>query len=138
MQPQDNTKTCYRRENRRTRQKISLRLSKSKPIHQRIKLEYINNKRPSKSSLSNVLKPSKLLLPTDFWKSCLLQLFRSRNNARLHPPSLTSFFWQISKASQVPKYSLSLNWVWVVFGYKSPLKVWQWERDGEKVTMISH
>ena len=34
------------------------------------KLEYTNNKRPSKPSLSSVLEPSKLLLPTDFLKSC--------------------------------------------------------------------
>ena len=43
------------------------------------KLEYTNNKRPSKPSLPNVLKPFKLLLPTDFLESCLHQLSRSRN-----------------------------------------------------------
>ena len=43
--------------------------------------------------------------------------------ARLHPPSLTGFFWQISKASQAPKHSLHSENVLVVFGYKSPLKV---------------
>jgi len=36
------------------------------------KLEYMNNKRPSKLSLPNILEPSKLLLPTDFSESCLL------------------------------------------------------------------
>ena len=35
------------------------------------KLEYMNNKRPFKPSLPNVLKPFKLLLPTDFSKSYL-------------------------------------------------------------------
>ena len=79
MQTHDNTKTCYRRGNHRTRRKTSLRPSKSKSIHQRIKLEYTNNKRPSKPSLPNVLKPSKLLLPTHFSKSCFLQLFGSHN-----------------------------------------------------------
>ena len=38
----------------------------------RINLEYKNNKRPSKPSLSYVLEPSKLLLPTDFSVSYLL------------------------------------------------------------------
>ena len=52
---------------------------KSKSIHQRIKLEYTNNKRLSKPNLPHVLKPSKLLLPTHFSKSCLLQFFGSRN-----------------------------------------------------------
>jgi len=33
MQTQDNTKTCYRRGNRRIRQKTSPRPSKSKLIH---------------------------------------------------------------------------------------------------------
>ena len=33
MQTQDNTTMCYRRENQRTRQKNSLRPSKSKSIH---------------------------------------------------------------------------------------------------------
>ena len=35
------------------------------------KLEYTNNKRPSKPSLPHVLDPSKLLLPTDLTKPCL-------------------------------------------------------------------
>ena len=35
------------------------------------KLEYTNNKRPSKPSLPYVLKLSKLLLPTDFSESYL-------------------------------------------------------------------
>ena len=74
MQIQDNTETCYQRGSRRTRQKTSSQPSKSKSIHQRIKLEYINNKRPSKPSLPNVLEPSKLLLPIGFLEPCLLQL----------------------------------------------------------------
>ena len=63
------------------------------------KLEYMNNKRPSKLNLPNVLEPSKLLLPTNFSESCLHQFSRSRNTTLLHQPSLTGFFWQISNAS---------------------------------------
>ena len=105
MQTQDNTKTCYRRGNRSTRQKTSLRPSKSKSIHQRIKLEYTNNKRPSKSSLPYILELSKLLLPIDFSESCFLQFSRSRNSARLHLPMNDSF--QCFPA--VPKSHLSLR-----------------------------
>ena len=36
------------------------------------KLEYTNNKKSSKSSLFNVLEPSKFLLPTDLTKPYLL------------------------------------------------------------------
>ena len=32
--------------------------------------------------------------------------FRILQYVRLHPPSLTGFFWQISKSFQVPKHSL--------------------------------
>ena len=49
------------------------------------KLEYMNNKRPSKPSLPYVLELSKLLLPTDLIKPCLLQLTGSCNSTRLHP-----------------------------------------------------
>ena len=92
MQTQDNPKTCYRSGNRRTRRKTSLQPSKSKSIHQRINLEYTNNKRPSKPNLPNVLESFKLLLPMDFSKSCLLQLFGSCNSLDyIHQASSTSF-----------------------------------------------
>ena len=47
----------------------------------------MNNKRPSKSSLPYVLEPSKLLLPTDLTKPFILQLYESRNLARLYLPN---------------------------------------------------
>ena len=87
MQIQGNTEMYYRRGNRRTRRKTSSRPSKLKLIHQKIKLEYMNDKKPSKGSLPYVLEPSKLLLPTDFSEPCFLQLSGSHNLARLHPPS---------------------------------------------------
>ena len=77
----------YRRGNQRIRRKPLRRSPSSKSIHQRIKLEYTNNKRPSKPSLPHVLKPSKLLRPTDLTKPCLLYLSGSCNLARLHPPN---------------------------------------------------
>ena len=91
MQTQDNIETCYQRGNRRTWRKTSPRPFKLKLIHQRMKLEYMNNKRPFKPSLPHILKPSKLLLPTDFAKPCLLLLSRSRNLAQLHPPNIWLF-----------------------------------------------
>ena len=105
MQIQDNTETCYQRGSRRTRQKTSSQPSKSKSIHQRIKLEYINNKRPSKPSLPNVLEPSKFLLPTDFLESCLLQLSRSRNALDyIRQASLASF----GESPKLPKLQNTL------------------------------
>ena len=50
MQAQDNTEMCYWRGNRRTRRKISLLPSKQLIDLQENKLEYTNNKRPSKPS----------------------------------------------------------------------------------------
>ena len=58
--------------------------------------------------------------------------------AQLHPPSLTGFFWQIPKPSQAPKHSLHSENVWVMFGYKSLLKLWQWKREEEEAAMISY
>ena len=72
MQTQDNTPMCYRKENRRTPQKTSPPPSKRKIDPLESKLEYTNNKKPSKPNLPHVLEPSKLLLPTNFTKSCLL------------------------------------------------------------------
>ena len=105
MHTQDNTETCYRRGNRRARRKTSPQPSKSKSIHQRIKLEYMNNKRPSKPSLPRVLEPFKLLLPTDFSESCLLKLFGSRNMPDcIRQASLASF----AKSPKLPKLQNTL------------------------------
>ena len=67
MQTQDNKPMCYRRGNRKTRQNTS--------------------PPPSKPSLPHILELSKLLLPTDLTKPCLLQFSGSHNSARLHPPN---------------------------------------------------
>ena len=80
------------------------------------KLEYTNNKRLSKPSLPNVLEPFKLLLRANGLLGVLSSLaIRIPQYARLHLPSLTGFFWQISKASQTPKHSLhfEVGCVWV-------------------------
>ena len=37
-----------------------------------------------------------------------------------------------------PKHFVHSENVWVLFGYKSPLKVLQWEREREEAKMISH
>ena len=65
-------------------------------------MEYMNNKRPSKPSLPYVLEPFKLLLPTDLMKPCLLQLSKSCNSARLHPPNK----WLLPMHSSSTKTSL--------------------------------
>ena len=60
----DNTAMCYRRGNRSLQRKTSLPPSKQLIIHQRMKLGYMNSKRPSKPNLPSVPKPSKFLAPT--------------------------------------------------------------------------
>ena len=62
------------------------------------KLEYTNNKKPSKPSLPNVLEPFKLLLLMDFSESCLHQFSRSHNTTLLHPPSITGSFLENSQS----------------------------------------
>ena len=63
----------------------------------------MNNKRPSKPSLPYVLEPSKLLVPTDLTKPCLLQLSELCNSARLHPPNK----WLLPMLPSSTKTSLS-------------------------------
>ena len=75
----------------------------------------MNNKRPSKPSLPNVLEPSKLLLPTDLRKLCLLQLFGSRNSAQLHPPNK----WLLPMLPSNTKTSLyTQDWCGKCLGYQ--------------------
>ena len=105
MQTQDNMPMCYRRGNQRTQRKTSPRPSKSKLIPQRTKLEYTNNKIPFKASLPNVLKPLKLLLPTDFLESCLLQPSGSHNIPDcIRQVSPVSF----GKSPKLPKFQNTL------------------------------
>ena len=114
MQTQDNTEKCYRRRNRRIWLKTSPRPSKLKLTHQRINLEYTNNKRPSKSSLPYVPKPSKLLLPTDFSDPCLLQLFGFRNSTQLHPPMNGSFQYFLTAPNSHFTLRMGMVNVWAI------------------------
>ena len=109
MQTQDNSEKCYRRGNRRTQRKTSSRPSKLKLFHQRIKFEYTNIKRPFKPSLPHVLEPSKLLLPTDFSESCLLQLFESRNMPDYIRQASPASFGKSPKLSNLQNTLYTLN-----------------------------
>ena len=60
----DNTAMYYQRRNRSTRRKTSPPPSKRLIIHQRMKLGYMNSRRPSKLNLLSAPKPSKLLALT--------------------------------------------------------------------------
>ena len=129
MQKQDNTEMCYRKRNRRTWLKTSPQPSKSKSIYQRIKLEYTNNKRPSKPSLPHVLEPSELLLPTGFSEPCLLQLSRILQYARLHPPMIGSF--QYFPAVPKPHLTLKLDVVSVWDINLSRIQRWRGRSKGK-------
>ena len=76
MQTQNNTKTCIEEETEKLGEKPLHRPPSGKSIYQRIKLKYMNNKRPSKPSLPHVLEPSMPLLLTGLMKPYLLQLSR--------------------------------------------------------------
>ena len=46
--------------------------------------------------------------------------------------------WHLSMLPSNTKNTYYVEKVWIVFGYKSPLKVWQLGREGEEIRMISH
>ena len=130
MQTQDNTKTCYQRKQKNSKKNLSVTLQvEIDPL--------VNNKRPSKPSLSHVLNPSKLLLPTDFLESCLHQLFECRNSARLHLP-LNGSFQCFPKAPKIDS-TLRLGVVSVCAKNLSRMKIWRGRSRGkprENVQMI--
>ena len=68
----ENTETCSRRGNRRTRRKTSPPPSKRKSIHQTISWDTWVSKKPSKPNLPDIPKPSKLLLQQGFSEPCLV------------------------------------------------------------------
>ena len=76
----NNTAMCYQRGNRSPWRKTSLPPSKRSIIHQRMKLGYMNSRRPSKPNLPSVPKPSKLLAPMSL---CRTFVFSSLLNSAI-------------------------------------------------------
>ena len=133
MQTLDNTQMCYRRENRKTRRKTFPPPSKRQIDPLENKLEYTNNKRPSKPSLPHVFEPSMLLLPTDLTKFCLLQPSGSRNSAQLHPPNK----WLLPMLPSSTKTSLyTQDGCGKCLGYQ-PFKNLEMERQELRKTTIN-
>ena len=102
-----------------------------------MKLGYMNSRRPSKPNLPSVPKPSKLFAPTRLRRTFVISSLPNSAIARsINQASLASF----GNSPKLPKLQNTLHTekMWVVLGYKSPLKVWQWEREGEEATKISH
>ena len=78
----NNTTICYRRGNRSPQRKTSPLPSRRSIIHQKMELGYMNSRRPSKSNLHSVPKPSKLLTPT---RLCRTFVFSSlSDSAKAH------------------------------------------------------
>ena len=77
---------CYRRGNRSPWRKTSPPPSKQSIIHQRMKLGYMNSRRPSKRNLPSVPKPSKLLAPTRLHRTFV---FSSLLDPAVHPIAST-------------------------------------------------
>ena len=100
----DNTTMCYRRGNRSPQCKTSSSPSKRSIIHQRIKLGYINCRRPFKRNLPSVPKPSKLLAPTRLRRTFIFSSLLDPAISPLHQPiSIGPFL----TASQVPNNLLT-------------------------------
>ena len=92
----------------------------------------MNNKRPSKPSLPYVLEPSKLLLPIDLTKPCLLKLSETRISARLHSPNK----WLLPMLPSSTKISLSTqDGCGKCLGYQ-PLKDLDMERQELRKTTM--
>ena len=87
MQTQDTIETCYRRGNRKTWRKTSPQPSKSKLIHQRINLEYTNNKDPPSLVYPMYLSPPSFCYQLASRNLVFSNFPGSRNSAQLHPPS---------------------------------------------------
>ena len=73
------------------------------------KLEYTNNKKPSKPSLPNVFEPSKLLLPTNFLESCLHQLSGSCNTSNCICQASPASFGKSPKLPKLQNALYTLN-----------------------------
>ena len=78
-------------------------LSEWPPLHLWVMKVYIVWVKGKKVTLKN---PPSFLLQRDYAEPLSSLAYRIPQYARLHPPSLTGFFWQFPKASQAPKHSL--------------------------------
>ena len=104
---------CYRRGNRSTWRKTSPPPSKWSIIHQRMKLGYMNSRRPSKSNLPSTPKPSKLLAPTGLrWtlSSLAKRILQS-------PIALTKMNWSLLNC--FPSTKIPPHW----YGY-GEIRIW--------------
>ena len=81
-----NTVMCYRKGNRSPRHKTSPPPSKRSIIHWRIKLGYMNSRRPSKPNLPSTPKPSKLLAPTRLRRTFVFSSILDSAISPLHQP----------------------------------------------------
>ena len=135
MQTQDNTVMCYRKGNRRTWRKTSPPPSKRSIDPLENKLEYMNNKKPSKPSLPNVLEPSKLLLPTGFSEPCLLGTLSSLafSNPAIQPDCIRQVngSFQCFLAAPKPHFTLKLGVVSVWAINLSRIWIWRGRSRGK-------
>ena len=87
-----------------------------------MKLGYMNSRRPSKPNLPSVPKPSKLFAPMRLRRTFVISSLPDFAIAlSINQASLASF----GNSPNLPKLQNTLHTekMWVVFGYKSPLKV---------------
>ena len=87
----------------------------------------MNSNRPFKPNLPDAPKPSILLAPTRLSLTVSSLAFQISQKANcIHYP------WHLPILPKLQKHSQYFEWVWVVFGYKSPLDGYNNERVKEK------
>ena len=88
----------------------------------------MNSNKPSKPNIPDAPKPSNLLTPTRLNLTVSSLAFRIPQEAPyyIHHP------WYLPMLPKLQKHSQHFEWVWVVFGYKSPLNGYNNVRGKEK------
>ena len=100
---------CYRRGNQNSRRKTSSMPLRRLIIHQKMKFGYMNSRRPSKSNLPSVPKPSKLLLQRVYaepFSSLPYQIL-------LQPIASTNINWSLLNCFPKHHKTFSQIWVWL-------------------------
>ena len=130
---------CYRKRNRSPQRKTSPLPSKQSIIHWRMKLGYMNIKKPFKPNLPSVPKPSKLLAPTRLHRT-----FVFSSKYLFHPWPWMNFVWILSdythshqcKAYLLNLYKASPTFLSVKVKKKSqtprPREITQWAMEKSK------
>ena len=112
----DNTAMCYRRRNQSPWRKTSSPPSKQSIIHWKIKLGYMNSRRPSKPNLPSAPKPSKLLATTGLRRTLSSLVYRIPQS----PIASTKMNWSLLNcfpSTKIPshRYRYGKIRIWLMY-----------------------